>query len=143
MRKALPLLLAAGLVATFSIARPPTEFPLYLQLNGQPTRLGALQLSTDGGSQNNATTFVPFTVTGGSVVRMWCSAAACICPAGECSCTMAGDAGTADGGLLRNFTGEPVTAGQVRYYVLKDNQTQVSAVMALGSAGDCVVQKME
>lgn len=123
----LPLFLALVMAAPAQ-ARPASEFQLFTLLNGTPVALGVL--TTAGTTISNSTTAVPFTVTGGTVLRVVCDAAAFV----RIGTTASSDYTSA-------VFGEPMPLGVAKWFVLRDADTSI-AVDTTGGAANCNVAVM-
>lgn len=126
IRLALALCLVMGPLPAYA-ARPTSEGALLLQLNGVPVRLGVI--TTAGASTTNATTASPFTVTGGTVIRVTCDAAAVF--------TIGSSASTS---YTNAAFGDVMATGTPRYFVLRETDTTIA--VAAAAAVNCAVHVM-
>lgn len=125
-------LLAVSLALLSGVAfagRPASEYVLYLFLNGEPSRAGVL-IST-GSSITNATTATPFTLLGGSVLKIICDAKAFV-----------NVGGTASASYTNANLGHPVLADTPYYLVLGASTTTISSISATGTT-NCTVWTMQ
>lgn len=127
----LPLFLALVMAAPAQAARPGNDLSLFLLLNGTPVNLGVL--ITAGTTINNSDTATPFTVTGGTVLRVVCDAAAFI--------RIATSAATASSSYTSAVFGEPMAVGVSKYFALRPTDTSI-AVDTTGGAANCAVAVM-
>lgn len=130
MRRLLKLLAVSLLLSGLAFAgRPPTEFNLFLFLNGEPTRLGVL--TSTGTSINNTTTASTFTITAGAVLKVICDAKAFITPGS-----------TASASYTNANLGHPVLADTPYYLVLGASTTTLASISASGTT-NCTVWQMQ
>jgi hypothetical protein len=131
MKRILSLSIAALLFVASPVAagnRPNGELLLFSRLNGVPVALGVL--TTAGTTISNTTTAAPFTLVGGSVIRVVCDAAAFV----RVGTTASSDYTSA-------VFGEPMAVGAVRFFVLQMSDTAI-AVDTTGGAANCNVAVM-
>jgi hypothetical protein len=117
------------LVAVLAMAGPKSDLSLYLLLNGKPTKLGVL--TSTGASVTNASTAVPFTLTGGSVIKVECDAAANVGLQATCHGTVTN----------ANYCELLEVRPAQRVYVVPDSVTTISAISVSGTA-NCMVWAM-
>jgi len=122
-----------GLALLFSapvqaLPRPYGDLNLAHRLNGVPVKLGTI--TTAGASTTNATTATPFTVVGGSVIRVTCDAAAVF--------TVGSAAATA---YTSASFGSVMAAGVAQTFVLRTTDTSIAVAAAV--AVNCAVSVME
>lgn len=116
---------------TIVLARPGSEFPMMLLLNGVPVKLGVL--TSTGTSVCNTSisgctaTATPFTVTGGSVLEAVCDAAGTI--------TIGTTAST---DYTNAAAGSPMPLGVSRWFVLRDSDVSI-ALDTTGGTVNCAV----
>ncbi len=118
----------ASAVTAAMLARPPGEFPLFLQLNGEATRWVMPDGGQSGiyGSGIQCMPVPPPGATGnGVVLKFQPSAAAFLC------------VGTLDGGCYSNVLdpnyGDPIAAATNYYVVLRDQTAAICQVPLTGS----------
>lgn len=126
--KRLALLLACLVMglASPAAARPHTD-PALLLLNGVPVKLGVI--TTTGASTTNATTAVPFTVSGGTVLMVTCDAAAVFTIGSSASTTYTNAA-----------FGTVMATGVPQKFILRDTDTTIAVASAVSV--NCAVAVM-
>lgn len=107
--------------------RPYGELNFFHLLNGVPVKIGVL--TTAGASTTNATTAVPFTVTGGTILKVTCDAAAII--------TIGSAASTS---YTNAAFGDVMAIGVSKYFVLRPSDTAIAVAGA--GATNCAVFAM-
>ena len=131
MKRILSVCVAAVLAVASPVGavnRPAGELVLFSVLNGVPVALGVL--TTAGTTISNSTTAVPFTITGGTVIRVVCDAAAFV----RVGTTASSDYTSA-------VFGEPMATGAAKWFVLRMSDTAI-AVDTTGGAANCNVAVM-
>lgn len=121
------LAVCLALMPAAAWARPSGEFAMFLRLNGEPVRIGVIVATT---STTNASTAVPFTIVGGSVLKVICDAAAVVTVGATANLTYTNAA-----------FGQPVTAGAAWYVIMGDSSTTLAVVSSSGTA-NCAVFNM-
>lgn len=116
-------------------AVPKSQVQLDVLLNGKPGFLGEIVL--DGGSNTNATTWQPFTITGGSVIKVECEAAARVGLQAACSSVYQ----LADAGADSNFCEAIAIQPAQKLYVVPDGVTTLAAKGTPGTT--CAVWQMQ
>lgn len=105
-------------------ARPPSEYPLMLRLNGSPTHLATFTPGSDGGNMS-----IVDAGLGGQVLKFTCS-------------DMYRWSVHTDGGITPSNS-EKVGANESRYAVLLDTQFGVSLLSFDGGSISCPVWRMD
>lgn len=123
----LALCLVMGLSLPSFAARPSTENVMLLLLNGVPVKLGTI--TTTGASTTNATTASAFTVTGGTVLKVTCDAAAVFTVGSSASTTYTNAA-----------FGDVMAAGVSKFFILRDTDTSIAVASAVSV--NCAVHVM-
>ncbi len=120
----------SALASLMLAARPAGEFPMFLRLNGSPSKLGVI-VSAGGSSTTNASTLTPFTLASGDMIDVVCDAAA-VCIEGS----------TASTTITSSAYGVPQALGIERFWILAGTSS-VTFACAGAAAFNCAVFRMQ
>ena len=110
--------------------RAPSEFVMFLRLNGSPTKIGVI--TSAGASTTNASTATPFTIVGGDTIDILCDAAAfCI------------EGATASNTYTAATLGVPQGAGVDRFWLSKATTATTTFACFGAAAFNCAFFQMQ